>query len=333
MATLLSACSGQDSSELSDVADTALEGADELLVMPGAPPGSTVVDGMVDAHQYIDASFARSGVIRELTVGIGDSVGRGQLLGVLESDALKEQLQEARSQRRVAQRTLPPRRLSRNGPPPLWMKQSARARQLQLQPAINRQKGDLRRLKRAVKEGGQKEATAVAIEILQRRGTRRSTKTGDRLNRERHNQRLYADLSDKVTRLEEVVRASRLLSPANGVVVEVNGFVGGNWNPRSQRATFRLMDVTRLVVWTLVPEAAGAPLFRGAPALIQLAPVDGSASGAVVRGAIGEVTSLQIESMLDDGSIEKLRQVRVDLPLKLPGTLEVGDDALVAFPP
>jgi len=333
VAALLSCCSGQDSGAQDAGADTSEVSAETLLMVPGAPPGSTVVDGLVDAYQYVDVSFARSGVILELAVRVGDSVRRGQFLGMLETRDLKVQLRDARAQRRVARRALPVSRLSRNGPPPAYVENAARQRQAWLKPSVDRQDADLRRLQRAVEEGGQKEATAMAIAILQARSSKPSTKTAERLSRERQNQRLYDDLNDKVARLEDVVDASRLLSPADGEVVAVNAFVGENWNRRSQRAAFRLMDDRRLVVWALVPEAVAALQFRDAPVWVLLPPAEAGAGGSVVRATVSVVTAMQVETELDDGSIEMLRKVRIDLPAQLPGAVDLGDEALVAFPP
>jgi multidrug efflux pump subunit AcrA (membrane-fusion protein) len=194
------------------------------------------------------------------------------------------------------------------------------------------QDADLQRLKRAVREGGQKEATRVAISILEQRNRKPSSRTADRLTHDRHTERLYEDLVDKVQVLEESINASRLLSPSEGVVVEVNAFVGDTWNPRSQVSTYRLMDDRRLVVWVLAPEEVVQRLQRSDPVLVRLPNAQGM-PGAVVRGKVDEISAVQIEGVSDQGVLELLRQIRIALPSDMSSGLEVGDDALIAFPP
>lgn len=302
------------------------------LTVPGAPTGSIVLEGMIDAHHYLEVSFARSGTVLELGAAVGDRVQRGQLLGMLESESLNEKLLVARSQRARARRALPATRLSRNGPPPAYLDRSARARRSQISPQVSMQDADLQRLKRAVQEGGQKEATRVALSILEQRNRKPSSRTAERLARDRHTERLYEDLVDKVQVLEESIKASRLLSPIEGVVVEVNAFVGDTWNPRSQVSTYRLMDNRRLVVWILAPEEVALRAQSSGLVLVRLPNVEGT-PGPVVRAKVDEISVVQIEGVSDEGVLELLRQIRIALPSDVSSGLEVGDEALVAFPP
>jgi len=334
VACMLASCwqsQGDAVGRVSDVEAAAPDAA--LLWVPGAPPGSTVVDGLIDAHAYIDVSFARSGVIAELGPVVGDTVLRGQFLGVLESEVLREKITAARSQRNNARRGLPRSRLSRNGPPPAYLERSARSRKRDIGSSVAMKDADLRRLRRAVEAGGQKEATRVALSILEQRNRKPSSRTAERVARERHTQRLYDDLVHKVQKLEYAIDASRLISPAAGEVVEVNAFVGDTWNPRSRNATFRLMDARRLVVWTEIPERLASTLVPGWPVYVNLIPADGVGEGAVVRGRVKELDGRRVETVGDDGEIELVREVRVHLPAELPSWLEVGDEAVVAFPP
>jgi len=260
-AVLSISCSEDAAEEAGRVAEL-VEEERTVLTVSGAPAGSTVLEGMIDAHDYLELSFARSGTVLELGAAVGDRVQRGQLLGMLESESLEEKLLAARSQRARARRALLATRLSRNGPPPAYLDRSSRARRSQISPRVAMQDADLQRLKRAVKEGGQKEATRVALSILEQRNRKPSSRTAERLAHDRHTERLYEDLVDKVYVLEESIKASRLLSPSEGVVVEVNAFVGDTWNPRSQVSTYRLMDDRRLVIWTLAPEEIALRLER-----------------------------------------------------------------------
>jgi len=292
-----------------------------------------VAEGLIDAHTYIDVSFRRSGVIVELAAEVGDTVRRGQFLGVLESQVLREKLTATRSQRNKARRALPSVRISQDGPPPAYLASSARARERDISSSVAMKDADLRRLRRAVEAGGQKEATRVALSILEQRNRKPSSRTAERVAKDRHTQRLYDDLVHKVQNLEEVIEASRLISPAAGTVVEVNAFVGDTWNPRNRDATFRLMDARRLVVWTEIPETVAVTLLPGRPVFVNLLSEDGVGTGSVVRGKVGTAVGRQFESVTEDGEIELLRQVQVRLPKELPGWLEVGDEAVVAFPP
>ena len=292
-----------------------------------------MAEGLIDAHAYIDVSFARSGVIAELAAEVGDTVRRGQFLGVLESQVLREKLTATRSQRNRARRALPAVRLSRDGPPPAYLDRSARARERDISSSVAMKDADLRRLRRAVEAGGQKEATRVALSILEQRNRKPSSRTAKRVAKDRHTQRLYDDLVHKVQNLEEVIEASRLISPAAGTVVAVNAFVGDTWNPRNRDATFRLMDARRLVVWTEIPETVAVTLLPGRPVFVNLLSEDGVGTGSVVRGRVGTVVGRQFESVTESGEIELLRQMQVRLPAELPGWLEVGDEAVVAFPP
>jgi multidrug efflux pump subunit AcrA (membrane-fusion protein) len=332
-AVLLASCSAGDDSLVGRVSGPEQGAASVALrVVPGAPSGSAVEEGFIDAHSYMDVSFARSGEIIEMAVQVGDTVRRGQLLGVLESESLGQRLAVARSQRTRARRSLPAARFTRGGRPPAYLEKSARARRAQITGLTSKQNADLRRLRRAVKEGGQEEATRVAISILEKRSRKPSTATAERLARDRHTQRLYDDLVDKVGNLQATIDASRLISPADGVVVQVNAFVGDNWNTRNRVSTFRLMDARRLVIWSLVPDKLARTLVPGMTVFAQLPNEDGTSLGPVVRAELDMVDVTQIESVRDDGELELLRQVRVALPARLPTAAEVGDDALVAFP-
>ena len=326
-----SSCREDAAQESGRVAELVAE-EQEPLSVPGAPVGSTVLEGMIDAQDYVEVSFARSGRILELGAAVGDRVQRGHLLGVLESDSLSEKLIAARSQRSRARRALPATRLSRDGPPPAYLDRSARARRNQIRPQVAMQDADLQRLKRAVQDGGQEEATRVALSILQQRNRKPNSGTAERLARDRHTERLYTDLVDKVQTLEESLEASRLRSPGEGVVVEVNAFVGDSWNPRSQVSTYRIMDDRRLIVWSLAPEEITQRLQVGDLVLVRLPNAQG-VPGPVVRGKVDEISAVQIEGVSDKGVLELLRQIRIILPSDVPSGLEVGDDALVAFPP
>jgi len=332
-AALLASCSGAGDATLGRVSGVD-EGASAvaLRVVPGAPSGSAVAEGLIDAASYLELSFARSGEIIEMAAQVGDTVRRGQLLGVLESESLEEKLAVAQSQRTRARRSLPAARFTRGERPPAYLERSARARRAELTGLSSKQKADLGRLRRAVKEGGQEEATRVAISILEKRGRKPSTRTAERVARDRHTQRLYDDLVDKVGNLEATIDASRLISPADGVVVQVNAFVGDNWNPRNREATFRLMDARRLVIWVLVPDKLASTLVEGMTVFAQIPNEDGISLGPVVRATLDVVDVTQVESVRDDGELELLRQVRVALPARLPTAAGVGDDALVAFP-
>ncbi len=326
IATLIS-CSGPADDAVGRVGEVGSV-ATEQLTVPGAPAGSTVVEGLTDAHEYLDLSFARSGTIIELGAEVGDRVRRGQFLGMLESESLREKLREAKTQRSRARRSLPSSRLSRGGPPPSYLDRSARARRNAISPQVAMQDADLRRLRQAVNEGGQKEATRVAISILQQRNRKPSNRSADRLAQDRLTQRLYEDLVDKVQTLDLSIQASRLMSPADGLVVEVNAYVGETWNPRSQVSTYRLMDDRRLVVWVLVPEKLASKLHSDSLVLVWFP----DWGGPSVEARVGEISGVQVESVSDSGELELLQQLRIVLPSRLPSGLGVGDDALVAFP-
>ena len=309
-----------------------IQNAVQALVVVGAPAGSIVTAGILDASYYIDVSFGRPGRIIELGAQPGQRVQRGQFLGLLESESLRDKLSVARSQRDRARRGLPATRLSRNRPPPAYLERSSRARRSEISPQVAMQDTDLRRLKQAVEEGGQQEATRVALSILQQRNRKPRSGTADRLAHDRHTERLHADLVDKVQALEEYLDLSRLVSPVQALVLEVNTFVGDTWNPRSQVSTYRLMDDRLLVVWALAPEKLALRLQRGDPVLVQFFRPDGSA-GSLVHAEVDKITGVQVESVVDGDELELLRRLRIALPRDLPAGVDVGDDALVAFPP
>ncbi len=302
------------------------------LKVRGAPPGSFFVEALVDARTYHEVSFARSGTIEELGAKVGDWVERGRFLGRLEAESLEVQLREVRAQRYRARRSLPSTRLSRSGPPPAYLERSARDRRSEIAPQVSKKNADLRRLQRAVEEGGQKEATRVALSILQQRNRKPASRTAERLAEDRQNERLYEDLVDKVQILEESIKASQLFSPVAGRIIEVNAFVGGSWNPRSPEATYRLMDDRRLVLWAMVPDSVAGSYGPGDDVLVQFA-APGEGPAPVLRAAVDEVTSVQVETVSASGSPGLLRRIRVGLPRELPVSLEVGDDAVVAFAP
>jgi len=328
LALLLASCSGLSEDESGPAGAITSSVETVQLTVPGAPAGSTVIEGMIDAHEYVEFSFARSGTIVELGAQLGDRVRRGQFMGMLESESLQEKLTEAKTQRARARRSLPSSRLSRGGPPPAYLERSARARRGAISSQVAMQDADLRRLRRAVEDGGQEEATRVAISILHQRNRQPSNRSAERLAQDRLTQRLYEDLVDKVRTLDQSIKASRLLSPVDGLVVEVNAYVGETWNPRSQVSTYKLMDDRRLVVWLLAPEGLVSRLQADSSVLVWF-PDKG---GAPVEGRVGEISGVQIESVSDEGELELFRQLRIILPSRLPSGLGVADDALVAFP-
>ena len=62
--------------------------------------------GTINANQQIDMSFRTTGVLRSITVDVGDSIRKGQILATIDTGSLLSQLSQAQSQVEVQRQTL-----------------------------------------------------------------------------------------------------------------------------------------------------------------------------------------------------------------------------------
>tara|TARA_B100000029_G_scaffold271117_1_gene266264 strand:- start:1146 stop:2162 length:1017 start_codon:yes stop_codon:yes gene_type:complete len=332
-------CSGEEPLPLSPLSggDEASEDGADLLVMrggvPGAPPDAVVADAFVVASRYAEVRFGVPGEVEEVTVRIGDSVQRGQVLATLDTASRLERLAETERRYKDAIRTVPSSRRSvQSGPPPAYLQSELRARRQVVEQAARMERSDMRRLRQALVEGGEEGAARMAQSIAVRRNPKPPMTATRKNNKERLARALADDLGQRKRQLEFAIEESTLRCPLAGVVAAVHIASGDAWNTRRVRPAFEILDPNSLVAEAVVPSELVERLQRGDRAWAQLPPAKEGGEATVVEATV-ESISLRDLSVSLGARVVDVRQVSVGLPRLLPRRLEPGDEVRVALPP
>ena len=299
----------------------------------GAPANALVLETVLTVSRYAEVRFEVPGLVSEVFVRPGDTVRRGQLLGTLDTGDRRARLDEVTARHRQTMRAVPAgSSYRRNRRPPAYLEADIRARQREVAQAVSGEKGDLKKLRRALQEGGESGAARAAQDIASRRNKKPEMAATRRANKERLARKLGEELEYRIRQLKYDIDASRLVSPLAGVVAGVHVEPGATWTTRSAQPAFEVLDPHSLVAQVSVPAVVAARLEYGARAWLELVGHGPDGKGLPIVGVIEEVLDRADYVVPHNGQLAEVRQVTVRLPRKLPGTVEPGDEVRVAIP-
>ena len=298
----------------------------------GAPAGSSVFLGLIEPERIAQVSWVVPGTIKSVSVGLGDSVSEGQILGELETDARQVRLDETRRRWRDA-RAARPAAVARGsgGPPPEWVIDEAKRIQEDAEELAASGSQDLARIQRRARTESEQGAAELAIALHKTRTDRPSTRAVRRANEDALAVALVDDLEQRIRQLEGAIDNSKLKSPLAGIIIGVRAAAGDEWNTRTVEPAFQIVDPRSFVVTVVIPLAAARALDLNEVAWVEL-PADGAAP-VVVRAELTSIADEHVTLAGQSGGAVTWTNVVFKLPPDLPRRSYIGEEARVALAP
>jgi len=296
----------------------------------GAPEGAWTTDGKVEPSTWEGASFEIPGVVAEIYVKRGDRVQAGQLLGRIDITERLERLEAARDGYDTTRRSLPVARQRSKEKPPEWLVDEMEDRLAELRDDIERQDVDQRRIQEVAEaEDPQARAREIAVSLSRRHTSVPRRATVKRAAKERLNIALVDDFRSRMDKLQADIDRAELVSPISGVVVDVNVYVGDQWNTRDTQPSFELMDPASMVLRADLPLRRARLLVEGEPVWVEVE-VDGAMRP--MEGRVREIAEEPRYERKSDGEVvAEARSVYILLPRSGLGGVAIGARARVAF--
>ncbi len=337
--SLLAACGGDEEQvELRSAAPEIESGIEEDVLssnqstVPGAPEGAPVYLGLVEPLRVADVSFVVPGTVKNVYVGVGDTVTKGQVLADLETESREAKLQETRKKLEDARAATRPgaSRAQADAPPPQWMVDEAKRLQAEADARAANSRGDRSSFQRRARTSGEEAAVerALAIHARHTRGRKVSTSKARRASEDRLALALVDDLEQRVRTLRDAIQNSQLKAPMDGLVVNVTALPGVEWNTRSVDSAIAMVDPSSFIVQIVIPVERAKRLQENELAWVELAAL-GETGRKVIRGRWVSVGDQSNQLAGGSAWVNAVFQ----LPQNLPRRVHMGEEVRVVLAP
>ncbi len=338
---LLAGCGGDEGVQMrssallieSEAQDDGLADLEAQGPVAGSPSGATVYLGLVEPERVAEVSWIVPGTIKSVDVAVGDSVREGQALGQLETEARQLRLAESRKRFQDA-RASRPAAVARgtDGPPPDWVLDEGKRIQEEAEAELVRSRGDLDRVRRRVQTDGEEGAADLAVALHKARTERPSTHAVRRANEDALAVALVDDLEQRIRQLEKAIAHSALKAPLSGIVIDVAVAAGEEWNTRTVRPAFQIVDPRSFVVTVVIPVERARTLTPDQVAWVEI-PGERGGPPTVVSARWQSVAEDQVTLTGRSGGTVAWTNAVFKLPADLPRHVFVGEEARVALAP